>query len=249
MSIPLPQLPNSSSFPPPTITPDEFNQILTKSNSVHHPLSRQAENFSLNLANWLTGSAILNLQVRRIPPHILVLIGAGRQGALAMNVIRQLIRKFDISVTAFVLPKVLKESDDEYILESKSQIEAIEKIEKMYENSDENDRRVQFAYKVVDLIELLEDSSVDIDFCLDGISLTSGKYHKSGKKWYGKLVSYLTNQDIPVMSIDPMSKKLNDDSPTNSTSSTSVMPLIPARWKVFSVLPIDGELPKSGNTV
>ena len=119
----------------------------------------------------------------------------------------------------------------------------------MNQNSDEKDKKVQFAYKVVDLIELLDDSSVDIDFCLDGISLTSGKYHRSGKKWYGKLVNYLKNQDIPVMSIDPMTKKLDDKSPTNSTSATNVMPLIPARWKVFSVLPIEGELPKSGNTV
>ena len=90
VSKPGTPLPISASFPPPTITPAEFNEILTKSESYYHPFSRQAENFSLNLTSWLTGSAVLNLKVRSIPPHILVLVGAGRQGALAMNVVRQI---------------------------------------------------------------------------------------------------------------------------------------------------------------
>lgn len=245
VSKPGTPLPLSASFPTPILTPAQFNEILTKSESLYHPFSRQAENFSLNLTSWLTGSAVLNLKVRSIPPHILVLVGAGRQGALAMNVVRQIIRKFDVSVTVFMLPKVggkgkveAKETNDEYILESREQISAVKKM-------DVGGDKVQFANRVADLIEMLDNSLADVDFCLDGISLTSGKYQKSGKKWYEKLVDYLTNQDIPVMSIDPMNPKTLNDSPNLSSSSVGV---VPARWRVFSVLPIESELPRSGNT-
>lgn len=239
VSKPGTPLPISASFPPPTITPAEFNEILTKSESYYHPFSRQAENFSLNLTSWLTGSAVLNLKVRSIPPHILVLVGAGRQGALAMNVVRQILRKFNVSITVFVLPKVeAKETSDEFILESRDQISAVKMM-------DVEGHKVQFANRVANLIELLDDSPADIDFCLDGISFTSGKYQKSGKKWYEKLVDYLTNQDIPVMSIDPVSVKSQIDSPNSSSSSVGC---VPARWRVFSVLPIEGEVPRSGNT-
>ena len=113
---------------------------------------------------------------------------------------------------------------------------------------DGDQNKVQFSNKVVNLIEMLDDSPADIDFCLDGISLTSGKYQKSGKKWYKKLVNYLTEQDIPVMSIDPMVCK-NENGTETPKSNCSDSPSIPARWKVFSVLPIQGELTKSGNTV